>query len=286
VYTLGQHGQLNAYGASDGTPVWSVRLPASYMADPDYGFAWSPLIEGGHIIFCAGAAGLAVRIEDGGFAWGNDGKAGACASAVRAVRDGRREVVLILNDGGKNVFLMGIDPSGGKETWRSGPWPERWGAACVDPVVADGRVFLTTAEQNVRCARFSIAGGRAAEDWSHSRLPCYTGSCVLAAGCIFGVTKAGVLKCLDWETGKELWAERGFGGHGALMAADGLLVILTSDEGKLVVARAGRERYEEVRRAVVFAGDPRTFTAPVLANGRLHARSYAGEVVCLRVASP
>ncbi len=283
VYALGQHGHLNAYDAADGTPVWSIQLPRSYMADPDYGFSWSPLVEGGHIIFCAGGGGLAIRSEDGGYAWGNDGRAGTCASAVRYERDGRREVALILNDGGRNVFVAGIDPSGGKELWRSGPWPERWGAACVDPLVAGGHVFLTTAEQNARCARFSIEGGQAMEDWASSRLACYTGSCVLAGGCIFGVTKAGVLKCLDWQTGKELWARRGFDGHGALITADGLLIIQTSEQGKLVVARAGREGYEEIRRAAVFKDDPRTFTGPVLANGRLYCRSYAGEVVCLLV---
>jgi outer membrane protein assembly factor BamB len=283
VYTLGQHGQLNAYDASEGTPLWSIRLPGSIMADHDYGFAWSPLIEGGCLIFCAGGGGLAIRVEDGVYAWGNDGKAGTCASAVRHERNGRREVVLLLNDGGRNVFLAGIDPSGGKEVWRSGPWPEKWGAACVDPLVAGGHVFLTTAEQNARCARFTIVGDKLVEDWSSSRLACYTGSCVLVGGCIFGITKSGILKCLDWKTGKELWAERGFDGHGALMAADGLLIIQTSEQGKLVVARAGRERYEELRRSIVFEGDPGTFTAPVLANGRLYCRSYAGEVVSLLV---
>src|SRR5688572_4600080 len=189
VVTLGQHGQLHLREAADGTPVWSTRLAASYMADPDYGFAWSPLVEGERIIFAAGAAGLAVRLEDGALAWENDGKPGTCASAVPIERSGRREVALILNDGGKNVFLAGIHPASGKMLWRSPPWPEKWGAACVDPVVADGHVFLTTAEQNARCARFTVVDGKAVEDWSHSRLACYTGSCVLVGECLYGVTK-------------------------------------------------------------------------------------------------
>ena len=32
---------------------------------------------------------------------------------------------------------------------------------------------------------------------------------------------------------------------------------------------------------VTVVGEVDTFTAPVLANGRLYCRSYAGEVVCL-----
>lgn len=47
VFTLGQHGQLRAWDATTGAPRWAVDLPKSYQPDADYGFAWSPLVEGG-----------------------------------------------------------------------------------------------------------------------------------------------------------------------------------------------------------------------------------------------
>lgn len=64
-------------------------------------------------------------------------------------------------------------------------------------------------------------------------------------------------------------------------ARRGKLIIQSSEGGELVVAEAGPGAYRELRRCQVFAGEARTFTAPVVANGRIYCRSYAGELVCL-----
>lgn len=281
VYTLSQHGLVYALDAKTGQVAWKVQLPASYMPDVDYGFASSPLVEGDLVILGTGQRGLALRAKDGSFAWGNDGKAGACASPVRCEIDGKRVVVVLSNENRESVCLVGVEPATGKELWRSEPWPEKWGAACVDPVVSGGSLFLTTAEQHGECARFSLVAGKLQRDWANRRLSCYTGSCVLVGGHLFGVTKAGLLKCLDWKTGAEKWAARGFDGHGALTAVNDRLLIQASQSGDLVVAETGPAKYVEVRRASVFTGAAATFTAPVVANGRIYCRSYAGEVVCL-----
>jgi outer membrane protein assembly factor BamB len=68
-----------------------------------------------------------------------------------------------------------------------------------------------------------------------------------------------------------------------MIAADGALVVQASKGGDVVVVAAEREGYRELRRIQPFEGETDTFTAPVLANGRLYVRSYAGEVVCLDV---
>jgi hypothetical protein len=41
--------------------------------------------------------------------------------------------------------------------------------------------------------------------------------------------------------------------------------------------------YRELRKVEIFENQPETFTAPALANGRIYARSYAGEIVCASV---
>ena len=66
-------------------------------------------------------------------------------------------------------------------------------------------------------------------------------------------------------------------------AADGNLLIQTGAAGKLVVVAADPAGYRELRQTTVFEGLPETYTAPVLANGRIYCRSYAGEVVCLQL---
>jgi outer membrane protein assembly factor BamB len=282
VYTLGQHGQLRAFDAVSGQQRWGVQLADSYEPDVDYGFAWSPLVEGDLLILGAGSKGLALRKKDGTAAWGNDGQHGACASAVPYELNGKRGIALITtNPGRDSVSLVGVEPQTGKELWRYGPWVEKWGAACVDPLIHEGRIFITTAEQHLRCARFSIGNGKVTEDWSNRNLTSYTGSCVLVDGFIYAVNKLGRLKCLDWNTGEEKWSQAGFGTFGTLMAADGKLIVQTSREGDLVIVEATPAGYRELRRAKAFAKEADTFTVPVLSNGRLYCRSYAGELVCL-----
>jgi outer membrane protein assembly factor BamB len=285
VFTLGQHGQLRAWAALTGTLRWAVDLPKSYEPDVDYGFTWSPLVENGLVILGTGSAGLALREKDGGFAWGNDGKAGGCASPMPFTLDGVRGVAVVAMDPSRNhLNLVGVELAAGRELWRSPAWREKWGALCSDLVLHDGRVFLSTAEQLKFCAQFQFAPGPPREVWSNRNLSTYTGNVVLLAGHLYGVDKTGILKCLDWQTGKELWAQRGFEEHGTLIAADGKLIIQSGKRGTLAVVAASPDRYQELRRMTLFSGPAPTFTPPVLAHGRLYCRSYTGEVVALALA--
>jgi outer membrane protein assembly factor BamB len=284
VYTLGQHGQLRAWRADDGEPAWSVQLTGSYNPDVDYGTAWSPLVVGDLLILAAGSHGLALRLSDGGVAWGDDGRHGACASAVPYLHQGRRGVaVMTTNPGRESVGVVGVDPQSGEVQWRLAAWPEFWGAACVDPIVREGHVFITTSEQYRRCARFTIDGENVTEDWSNEDLACYTGGCVLLGYSLYAVNQRGILKCVDWDTGEVRWQQRGYDERGSLIAADGLLLIQTGASGELAIVRASPDGCDELRRMTVFADAADTFTAPVLANGRIYCRSYAGEVVCVCV---
>jgi outer membrane protein assembly factor BamB len=284
VYTLGQWGQLRAWDLQSGAPRWERQLAETYNPDIDYGFAWSGLVQGNGLILGCGNSGLAIDKRTGRSLWGDDGKRGACASPVPFDHDGRQGVAVVVTDADRNaVHMVGIDPATGKEFFRSPPWPEKWGAACVDLLIHEGKVLITTAEQHRRIARFSIEGRTLKEDWSHQRVAGYTGAAVLKEGHIFLVDARGILHCLEWETGKINWSQRGFDERGTLMAAGGELLLQTGASGEIVVAAAVPSGYRELRRAKVFAEEAATFTAPVLANGRIYSRSYAGEIVCLDV---
>lgn len=293
VYTLGQHGQLRAWNAQTGEPRWQRDLPDDYNPDVDYGFAWSPLIEGDVLILNAGSHGLAIRTRDGSIAWGDDHKKAACVSAVPFMHEGRRGVLIVsINDARSEANLVGVDPGSGRELWRWNGWKEQWGAMGVDPVIHAGKVFLTSAQEYRQSARFTITGDTLRQDWSTNRVASYTGSAVLLDGHLYLVDSKGILKCVDWNTGQEKWVQRGFDERGTLIAnvagslrepsaADSHLLIQTGASGKLVIVAADPAGYRELRQTTVFNDNPETYTAPVLANGRLYCRSYAGEVLCL-----
>jgi outer membrane protein assembly factor BamB len=282
VFTLGQHGQLRAWDARTGEPRWQRDLPEDYNPDVDYGFAWSPLIEGELLLLNAGSHGLALRRQDGSIAWGDDRHKSACVSPVPFEHNGQRGVLMMsINDERSAANLVGVDPQSGRELFRFDGWREQWGAMGVDPVVSGGRIFVTSAEQFHQGARFTIDGNSLREDWSTSRIAGYTGCAVLLGEHLYLVDGSGVLKCIAWESGDVVWNQRGFDDRGTLIAAGDALLVQTGASGDLVIVTADPAGYRELRRVRVFEENGHTFTPPVLANGRIYCRSYEGEVVCL-----
>ena len=89
----------------------------------------------------------------------------------------------------------------------------------------------------------------------------------------------GKLKCVELSTGNEKWVDPA-PGSGALIAADGKLIVLT-DHGELLVAPASPEKFKLAARAQILGGT--CWTAPTLANGLIYARNSRGDVVCVDV---
>jgi hypothetical protein len=88
--------------------------------------------------------------------------------------------------------------------------------------------------------------------------------------------------CLDLLTGESQW-ETDRVGHAGVLVADGKL-ILFNDEGELILARANSERYEELARAAVLAGEI-CWTPPALDRGRIYVRNQS-QAACVFIGRP
>src|SRR5262249_50227989 len=82
-------------------------------------------------------------------------------------------------------------------------------------------------------------------------------------------------RCVDWNTGKVHWSKGGFG-CGSILAADGLLLVL-SETGELVRVEPTPAGYREKARAAVLDGPVRA--QPALSGGLLYARD-GSKLVC------
>lgn len=80
-------------------------------------------------------------------------------------------LIVNINDDRSAANLVGVDPRTGRELWRWNGWKEQWGAMGVDPVVFDGHVFLTSAQEFRQAARFTIAGDTLRQDWPRTVWP-------------------------------------------------------------------------------------------------------------------
>jgi outer membrane protein assembly factor BamB len=278
VYTFSKNGDAIRFNAATGDIVWHKNLNKELGAThPTWYFAGSPLAVGNVVILNAGNYGIALNKADGTVAWQN-GK-GACgyATGVPFTVGGQKCVALPVSR-----EVVGLNPATGEVMWKF-PWRTSYDINAADTIISDNTVFISSG-YNKGCALYRINGRDVAKVWQNKNMRNQVNSSVLWEGHVYGfdgqVGGGGKLTCVDFVTGKKKWSQGGMG-TGSLMLADGKLIIL-GEKGRLVIAEASPQGFKELSSAQVL---PKTkcWTVPVLANGRIYARSAAGQLVCVDV---
>jgi outer membrane protein assembly factor BamB len=93
-------------------------------------------------------------------------------------------------------------------------------------------------------------------------------SSVLHGGFIYGLDE-GILACLDAATGELKW-KGGRYGHGQVLLA-GQHLVITTEDGSLVLVAATPERLQELARVPAIEGQ--TWNVPAFADGVLLVRN-------------
>ncbi|HTE20864.1 MAG TPA: PQQ-binding-like beta-propeller repeat protein [Armatimonadota bacterium] len=272
VYTLSREGHAFALDAATGKGRWGrdLRKVAS-AGPPQWGFAGSPLVEGGRIIYNVGSAGVAL---DGGgqVVWKSSGTSGY-ASPVSYNLGGQRGVALF-----SESSVIGVNPADGRRLW-SHRWNTSYGVNAADPIPIGDTLFISS-NYGKGCALLSLGGGQPSVVWQNRNMRNHFNASVRVGDSLYG-NDENTLKCIDVKTGAERWRSRGIG-KGGLIASDGKLIVLT-ERGELTVVQATPEKYTELARAKVLNGT--SWTHPVLSNGFIYCRSHEGKLVCLDVRS-
>jgi outer membrane protein assembly factor BamB len=105
--------------------------------------------------------------------------------------------------------------------------------------------------------------------WKGTQMRNHFNGSVALDGTVYGFDTA-TLACVDALTGETCWTRRRLG-KGSLIAADGMLIIL-SERGKLVLAEATPRAYTELAAHQVLSG--RCWTQPSLWDGQLYLRNH------------
>jgi outer membrane protein assembly factor BamB len=97
---------------------------------------------------------------------------------------------------------------------------------------------------------------------------------ILLDGYLYGVANRNSNSkwiCLDWKTGKTMYAERGVG-EGSLTYADGMLYVL-NEKGKVGLLRPIPTSHELVSTFTIpKGGDGPVWAHPIVCGGRLYIR--------------
>jgi outer membrane protein assembly factor BamB len=277
VYTLSRWGDLFCFDAASGKVRWSRNLPKETgVPVPAWGFAGSPLVYDDLLVVNVGDAGMALDKESGKEVWASANEDAGYSTPV-PFRQGDEWLALFSS----GQAFTAVSLRTGKQKWQV-RWATNYGVNSADPVLG-GDGVLVSSGYNKGAALLKMGAGEPVEVWRNKNMRSHCNPGVLLDGCLYGIDgdangRAG-LRCLDWKTGQVRWTQEDVG-CGAVMAADGKLIVL-SDAGELLVAKASPEGFTPSARARVLDG--KCWTVPVLANGRIYCRDAAGDLVCVDV---
>lgn len=279
LFVLSRWGDLFCFEAATGTVVWSKNIQQETgIRIPDWGFGGAPVVTGGVVILNIGEAGVAVDRQTGALKWKSADKNAGYSTPLPL--SGTPE--LMVTSSGQGYSAVNLQT--GLEAWRI-RWVTQYGVNAADPVVSGNRMFLSSG-YGKGGAVFELGQGEPREVWKSKVLRTQMNAAVLFEDHLYGVdgdtTDKAALKCVEFATGTEKWSRPGFG-SGAVLIANRHLIAL-SGTGELFMAPASPKGFEPVTQAQVIGG--KTWTAPVLANGRLYCRNSRGDLVCLNLKSP
>ncbi len=276
VFTLSKMGDLFCFKTATGEIIWQKKLNADLgFKLPTWHFSSSGIIQGDLIIYNIGTAGLALNKTTGQTVWSNGKSQCGYATPVPYEMDGKKCVAIFSRD-----TLKGVAVNGGNIIW-SYPWQTKHYVNSGDPIVIGDKVFMSSGYSK-GCSLIKVDGANAAKIWQNKEMRNHMNCSVLYKGSLYGHDES-TLKCLDPLTGEEKWSHRGLGKGALTASADGRLIIMTEKTGELVIAKADPSEYIELTRAKILPPS-KSWTVPVLANGKIYARNANGDVACADVA--
>ena len=273
VYALTENGDLACLNAHNGSPVWRKNILKEFGGN---NLGWliseSPLIDGDRVIVTPGGKGAGMVALDkmtGKEIWRAKDLSdwASYSSAIAADVGGVRTIMNFTANA-----AVGVRASDGKLMWRNSS-AANGSANATTPVFSDNKVFFTSSYgTGAALLGLSAQGGevKARELYFTKSMMNHHGGVVLVNGYIYGFHGDAGLTCLEFSTGKRMWANRSVG-KGSLAYADGMLYLL-SEKQVVGLAEANPNAYVEKGRFSIPDQGKDSWAYPVVAGGKLFIR--------------
>jgi outer membrane protein assembly factor BamB len=280
VYTLGKEGQLYCFGTATGKVLWEKQLPKDLdVPIPEWGFSSSAVIIGDQLLLEVGRV-VSIHKQTGEVQWQTVKHEAGYGSVALIELPNKPRCLATLDCDGLRIVQLETGKEVAFHEWKS---PFRTNS--TTPIVSGNRIFISSA-YNVGCGLFEFNGSELREIFANRNMRNHFNNCILWDGYLYGfdgnsnLGRVVNLTCMNFSTGEVAWQQAGFG-CGSLMVANGQLLIL-SDRGMLVLAKATPDRFEEITRST-FLTD-RCWTVPVLLDRRIYGRNALGKLKCVELA--
>jgi outer membrane protein assembly factor BamB len=254
VFTLGINGAISAFDAASGKVLWRKHFAKEFdAASPDFGTAMSPLVDGPLLIVHVGGnksgALVALDTASGTAKWMWKGDGPAYASPVVATFGATRHVITQ-----SRSHVVGINAADGRMLWQI-PFTTSYDQNIVTPIVAGDLLLYSGIDKPLTAVRVvEKAGGWSTEPvWLNESVPMYMSSPIVAGDQLVGFThrNKGQFFAVDLKSGKTLWTTKGREAENAALAVAGDVLLATTTEGELVVARRNPAKFDLIKRYTV-----------------------------------
>jgi len=276
LYHENADGDIVCLDAATGKTAWTVNILEKFNGrNTTWGLAESLLIDGNNLVCTPGGAAAGIVALDkntGRTVWicdeTND-KPGYCSPIVFEHKGVRQIVTMMARS------VVAVNADNGRLLWQFEhvtPYDENINT----PIFHNGCVFVSTRTTGSRLFSLKVRAHEVSVEqlWQSELLENQHGGIILMDGRLYGSCRdaaRGPWVCLDINTGRRMYSERGIG-RGSLTYADGMLYAVNHDR-TVALVRPSPRAFEIVSHfAIPAAGRGPTWAHPVVCNGRLYIR--------------
>jgi outer membrane protein assembly factor BamB len=299
IYTYGGSGDLVCRDLNaEGKELWHVNVMTESKAEPIYwGESSSPFIDG-DAVYVQGGVGqsapvaIAINKTSGKVIWQSEARGVGKGKNANPTGGGYAAPIIANVGGTKQLVILGcedlygMDPATGKTLWHE-DWVTQYDVNATTPIFSEGKLFITSGYGHA-CMMLELSATGAKKLWENKSLMSRFPQAILDRGAIYGVSdeRGGILKCLDWASGKVKWeakepADRlDYGGSIVRFGRDYLIML--SDRGRLTLAKATPEAFTRIAFVKEITPGKNIWAAPTISNGKLYIKGVE-ELLCLDI---
>ena len=280
VYAMGATGIVKALDARTGAKIWSRNAATDTgQAVPDWGFASSPLVIDDLVIVAAAGQLIAYDAATGDQRWiGESGGSGYSSPHLFTI-DGVAQVLLM-----RGSRTISVRPKDGTLLWdhRGGPPATSMLQPALMPegdvLLANGDAMGGLGMRRVRLTH-GADGWKVEERWHSRGLKPYFNDFVVHKGHAYGFDGS-ILSSINLADGERKWKGGRYGNGQMLLLADQDVLLITSEDGELVLVSATPDKFTEITRIPALNG--KTWNHPVIVRDLLLVRN-GEEMVAFRL---
>jgi outer membrane protein assembly factor BamB len=284
LYCLTGPGELLCIATKDGSIRWQTNLKNKdidgQMAS-GWGYTESPLVDGDKVVCTPGGKKGALAAFDrktGDLLWRSKEftSPATYSSIIVATIDGVKQYVQVTGGG-----VAGVSAADGTLLWQSDQSAFR--ISVSTPVAKDDYVYVSTG-YGVGCGALKITktgdkfeAKKVYDEDEKKLMTNHHGGFILIGDYVYGYSDSKKWICQELKTGKLMSEAKAKNfGKGSLTCADGRLICYTEDGGKVALFEASPKEWKEKGRFTIPQRSKKnvnkTWTHPVVANGRLYLR--------------